>query len=146
MELQNISWTLSASTFSSYSYQVKIYLKTTQTTRQTTIMQRACSTLSKKHLQGRKSASSWASKLKAEDPRIFSQPFTTQTGTTLTQGIYNRRSREIRINTTNSPASGAGNVSENGLMLRFGRVRVGQCVSGWRCQYSYNHVTEVGGL
>ena len=35
MELQNISWTLPASTFGSYSYHIKRYLKTTQTTRKT---------------------------------------------------------------------------------------------------------------
>ena len=38
MEIQNISWTLPGTTFGSCSYHVKRYLKTTQITRETTIM------------------------------------------------------------------------------------------------------------
>jgi hypothetical protein len=62
--------------------------------------------------------------------------------------------RYSRINSTKSLASGAGNVSELRLMLQFGRVRVGQCVSAVRAlavpafvrlRSSCCHVTEVGG-
>jgi hypothetical protein len=64
-----------------------------------------------------------------------------------------------RIKSTNSPASGAGDVSEPRLMSQVGanarsRVRVDQCVSAVRAvevpvlvclRCSCNHVTEVGG-
>jgi hypothetical protein len=64
-----------------------------------------------------------------------------------------------RINSTKSPASGTGTVSEPRLMYRVGgsarsRVRVDQCVSAVRAvevpvlvclRSSCSHVTEVGG-
>ena len=60
----------------------------------------------------------------------------------------------IRINSTESTASGAGDVSEPRLMSQVGRVRVGQGVPAvsalevpvFVCiRNDCNHVTEVGG-
>jgi len=52
------------------------------------------------------------------------------------------------INSTKSPASGAGNVSESRLMLQVGRLREFVCAyislflqsERWRCQYSSVYV------
>jgi hypothetical protein len=58
-------------------------------------------------------------------------------------------------NSTKSPASGAGNVSEPRLMSHVGRVRVDRCVSAVRAvmvpvlvclRSSCSHMTEAGGL
>ena len=55
----------------------------------------------------------------------FHNPSSPRINTKLTRGIYNRRSREIKINTTNSPASGADVTLRESARSH---VRVGQCV------------------
>jgi len=130
MELQNISGTLPASTFSACFYHVKMYSKTTQLVKQR-LYTRVCFPLCLKSTFKVEACVFPGFKTKAKEPGIFSQPFKPTDRHKLALRLHREfttagRSREIRINSTNSPASGAG-TSQHGLMLLFWSVREVMC-------------------